>query len=67
MFSWFIIVYCETIIWVVNYPYLAYNDYDGFQHLNFIFWKKIISILKGLINEKIHPMVDIWTKIFLLL
>ncbi len=30
-----------------------YNNYEGFQHFNFIFSQKIISTFKGLFNDEI--------------
>ncbi len=31
---------------------LACNNYDGFQHLSFIFSLNFISLFKGLFNEE---------------
>jgi hypothetical protein len=31
---------------------VAYDNYDDFQHVNFIFSQKIISLFWGLFNDK---------------
>jgi hypothetical protein len=35
--------------------FLAYYNYDGFQHLNFIFSQRIISLFQGLFNDETNP------------
>jgi hypothetical protein len=36
---------------------IAYDDYDDFQHVNFIFSQKFISLFWGLFNDKTDPRV----------
>jgi hypothetical protein len=33
--------------------YVAYDNYDGFQHVNFIFSQIFISLFWGLFNDEI--------------
>jgi hypothetical protein len=32
---------------------VGYDNYDDFQHVDFIFFQKFISLVRGLFNDKI--------------
>jgi hypothetical protein len=40
---------------------VAYDNYDDFQHVNFIFSKKIVSLFWGLFNEETNLRVRYMT------
>jgi len=42
------------MIWVVKlFTLVAYDNYDDFQHVNFIFSQTFISLFWGLFNDEI--------------
>jgi len=54
----FSMIYFDIVTWVMKLfrVYVAYdNNYDDFQHVNFIFSQKFISLFWGLFNDKNWP------------
>jgi len=47
--------YYNIVTWVVKLfrLYVAYDNYDDFQHVNAIFSQKFISLFLGLFNDKL--------------
>jgi hypothetical protein len=61
------IIYYNIVIQVVKLfrVYVAYDNYDDFQHVNFIFSQNFISLFLGLFNDKTdlrvrHAFVQTW-------
>jgi hypothetical protein len=47
------IIYYNIVIWVVKIiQSVAYDNYDDFEHVNFIFSQIFISLFWGLFNDE---------------
>jgi hypothetical protein len=46
--------YYDIVIWVMKLlrVYVAYDNYDDFQHVNFTFSQNFISLFWGLFNDE---------------
>jgi hypothetical protein len=51
------IIYYYIVIWIMRLFSIAYDKYDDFQHVNFIFSQNFSSLLWRLFNDKINLRV----------
>jgi hypothetical protein len=54
----FYIIYYNVVIWGVKlFGVLSYDNYDDFQHVNFMFSQIFISLFWGLFNDETNLRV----------
>jgi hypothetical protein len=57
IFSTHLLQYCDMSNEIIQS--IAIDNYDNFQHINFIFSQKFISLFCGLFNVETDPMVKV--------